>query len=98
MGGVAGETVSDGDADVVELVTSALVIVDVVGGDVAEAEVPGEGDEGADALGVAVNEVVLELDVEVVVAKEAGIGKGGLASLREAALGGERGDLASLAA
>jgi hypothetical protein len=50
---------ADGDHDILEAMTVALVIVDIVGGDVAETVRACERDEPTAALGVAEGQVLL---------------------------------------
>jgi hypothetical protein len=63
---VEGESVADGDEDVVHAVALAEVVVGVVGGGHLDAHALGELREGVDAGGVPEDIVVLELDVETV--------------------------------
>ena len=63
--GVERRPVGDGDEDILQPVALAGVIVDVAGRDVAEAGVLRQPDQTGDPRGVAMGEVVLQLDEDV---------------------------------
>ena len=83
VGAVEGGAVADGDEDILEAVAFWPVVVDVAGGDVGDAHPVRQGDQRADALGVAVDQILLQLDGDVFRAEPLDIpaqGRLGLAS------------------
>ena len=98
VGGVQGRAVLDGHQHVLEAVALPYVAVDVAGGDGAQAQVLRQVGQGAVAAGIAVDEVVLELNEEVGGAEPLEVAAGGLLGLAVAALRDERRHLAPVAA
>ncbi len=76
----------------------ALVVVDVVGGDVAQAVAARQLDEATVAIGVAVDEVLLKLDVDVVATEPLDVAKKRCFRAGEVFRGDERRHFAALAA
>ncbi len=62
MGVVQGGAVMDGDQHVLQPVAVGKVVMDIPGGDVAQAQLVRQPDQGANALDIAMDFVVLQLD------------------------------------
>jgi hypothetical protein len=75
--GVQRGVVADGHQHVLESMTGALVVVDVVGGNDAQAELPGQRHQPLVAGPVAVDKVVLELQPEAAAAEKLQVAAGG---------------------
>ena len=96
--GVERCAVADGDEHVLESMALAQVVVDVVGGDAADAESLRQRRQRLVALAVAVDEVVLQLDPEVLAAEGFDVASRRRFRLAQASGGDERRHFALLAA
>ena len=88
----------DRDEGVLQAVPASEVVVDVIGRDDGDAELLPQRDEASDAIVVAEDEVVLQLEVEVVGAKPVQVPFGRGLRFLGAAGGDQGGDFARAAA
>jgi hypothetical protein len=98
VGGVERRAVADGDQHVLESMALPQVVVDVVGGDVAQAEPLGQLHQRPVAGLISVDKVVLELDPVAVLPEDSQVVTGRRLRLSILPLGDQRRHLALLAA